>query len=318
MVFSFIIPVYNCAAFVEKAVTSITAQQRSDAEILLINDGSKDNSLEICQRLAETHSNIKVFSQRNRGASAARNVGLDNARGEYVWFVDADDSVLPVIAEVAQLLQETRCDAAVFNYERKTSTCTTPVNEIAERKNLKTSDYLLKNHRLFLWNKVYRREKIGNIRFLDGTKNIEDLLFNIEFLSSIDEILEVPLCTYQYNDENSQSTSRSKSKRNLIKIKQDSFTIHERISFLMAKCENEEKRHAISNLINITISGHFFSLFVFYNYKHVKKAIAWYKDKGLFPIGKTNNPKANFFITMVNNAILRRVLAVVMYIKHHK
>ena len=89
--FSVIIPVYNCEKYLTDAVNSVRRQPVKDIEIILVDDGSTDSSGEICLRLADEDKNIKVFSQINKGASAARNTGLDHAAGEYVMFLDADD-----------------------------------------------------------------------------------------------------------------------------------------------------------------------------------------------------------------------------------
>ena len=93
---SLIIPVYNVEAFVEKCLTSCVKQDLppKDYEIVVVNDGSTDNSLNIVERFSAGYNNIKIISQSNAGLSEARNVGLQNASGEYVWFVDSDDWIL--------------------------------------------------------------------------------------------------------------------------------------------------------------------------------------------------------------------------------
>lgn len=88
---SVIIPVYNVERYLAKCIESIAIQGVDDYELLLVNDGSKDSSLEICNEYASKDSRIKVISKENGGVSSARNCGLDNATGEWVTFVDADD-----------------------------------------------------------------------------------------------------------------------------------------------------------------------------------------------------------------------------------
>ncbi|MEA5099159.1 MAG: glycosyltransferase [Bacteroidales bacterium] len=90
---SIIIPVYNVEKYVEKCLRSCAEQDLSpdEYEIIVVNDGTKDNSLEIVERVAKDYSNITIISQKNAGLSAARNKGLSIAKGEYVWFVDSDD-----------------------------------------------------------------------------------------------------------------------------------------------------------------------------------------------------------------------------------
>lgn len=91
MKFSVIIPVYNAEKYIERAIDSIVKQDYKDYEMILINDGSTDRSLEIIQRLAERNTRIRVESIVNEGVSHARNKGIELANGEYVLFMDADD-----------------------------------------------------------------------------------------------------------------------------------------------------------------------------------------------------------------------------------
>ncbi len=88
---SVIIPVYNVEKYLHRCIDSILAQTFTDFELLLINDGSKDNSGKICDEYAAKDSRVRVFHKENGGASSARNLGLDNAKGEWVTFVDSDD-----------------------------------------------------------------------------------------------------------------------------------------------------------------------------------------------------------------------------------
>lgn len=96
---SVIIPVYNREAYVGECVQSILAQSYSDFEVILIDDGSTDNTVKICRELAQEEPRIKLLVAEHRGVSAARNVGLDEAQGEYVFFIDSDDAIHPFLLE---------------------------------------------------------------------------------------------------------------------------------------------------------------------------------------------------------------------------
>ena len=96
---SIILPVYNAEKFLNKCVQSILNQTYKNFELLIINDGSKDNSLQICQELAKTDNRIRVFDKQNGGCSTARNMGIENASGEYFTFIDPDDYMLPAHIE---------------------------------------------------------------------------------------------------------------------------------------------------------------------------------------------------------------------------
>lgn len=92
---SVIVPVYNTEKYLDRCIQSVLSQTYTDFELLLIDDGSTDSSGAICDRYADLDSRVRVFRKENGGASSARNMGLDNAKGEFIGFVDSDDYVLP-------------------------------------------------------------------------------------------------------------------------------------------------------------------------------------------------------------------------------
>ena len=112
---SVIVPVYNAAPFLARTVESVCAQTYRPLEILLVDDGSQDDSLALCRKLAAGDSRIRVLRKENGGASSARNLGVREARGEYVGFVDSDDLITPDMYErLAQALAEWKRDGAPF------------------------------------------------------------------------------------------------------------------------------------------------------------------------------------------------------------
>lgn len=116
---SVIIPVYNAQDYIRKCVGSVMAQTLRDIEIICVDDGSPDNSLEILKELQAQDDRIKVISQPNGGAGAARNNGLRNATGEYLSFLDADDFFEPnMLEEAYNCAQEYRADFVVFNSDQ--------------------------------------------------------------------------------------------------------------------------------------------------------------------------------------------------------
>lgn len=128
MILSIIIPVYNVEPFVEKCIRSCEAQDvsKDDYEIVVVNDGSKDNSLDVVNCVANEFENIRVFSQPNAGLSAARNTGMREAKGEYYMFVDSDDWIADnCLAKLIGKLRKERpdalaiCAANVINGENK-------------------------------------------------------------------------------------------------------------------------------------------------------------------------------------------------------
>ena len=93
MIFSVVIPCYNCVKTLEATVNSIRACGLTDHEILLVDDGASDGTAKLCDTLCVRYPELRCVHQENAGVSAARNRGIDEAQGEYLWFVDADDTV---------------------------------------------------------------------------------------------------------------------------------------------------------------------------------------------------------------------------------
>lgn len=181
---SIIIPVYNVEDYLCECLDSIVRQNFNDYEVLLINDGSTDSSPAICDRYAEMYSMVHVIHKQNGGVSTARNVGLDNARGEWIWFVDADDWVENNSLEIlrnAVTAHET--DIIYFGLDQVGMSTTWHIGA-KDRFDLDKSTFL----RIVVCNThqsiLYRREIIEEqkIRFTVGMKMCEDLEFQYKYL----------------------------------------------------------------------------------------------------------------------------------------
>lgn len=116
---SVIIPVYNAAKTIEHCVGSVLSQDYENIEIILINDGSKDKSKDILNKLSDSHSNIYAYHFENAGAAEARNRGIEKAAGEYIAFIDSDDLILPnYLSYLHGLINEYNADIAVCSYSK--------------------------------------------------------------------------------------------------------------------------------------------------------------------------------------------------------
>lgn len=114
---SFIVPVYNGEQYINKCVNSILNQTNRNFEIIIIDDGSNDNSLEICREYEKIYNNIYVYTQINQGVSVARNNGLKNSKGEWIAFVDVDDQIAPnYIESVLYYINEKKYDLIQFDF----------------------------------------------------------------------------------------------------------------------------------------------------------------------------------------------------------
>ena len=118
MKLSIIVPIYNVAPYLRKCVDSLLAQDISDYEIILVDDGSPDECPQICNQYAERYSNIKVIHQANAGLSVARNTGIAAATGDYILFVDSDDYLQPnVLGALMEQVERDNLDVLRFNYQ---------------------------------------------------------------------------------------------------------------------------------------------------------------------------------------------------------
>ena len=117
-VFSIIVPVYNVAEYVQKCLASLANQTLKEIEVIVIDDGSTDSSLSICQEFAKSRPNFRVFSKENEGQGVARNLGLLKSQGEFICFVDSDDWVDSTLCEdLLAVMESTDADFANFGLE---------------------------------------------------------------------------------------------------------------------------------------------------------------------------------------------------------
>lgn len=212
MKLSIIIPVYNVEAYLEECLDSCLEQDipHADYEIIAINDGSKDNSLAILERYAAKYSNIRVLSQKNSGVSAARNRGMEVAKGEYIWFIDSDDwieknclsSLLGYTEDIVMFLGEHVERNGEFITTRYTPLSIDKIAETVMR--VGPFVYLLKR-KLLIDNKL---------RFEQGIC-FEDLVFAPLFLRHACSIGNIDRAVYFYR-ENPNSITQTISKKKCI------------------------------------------------------------------------------------------------------
>ena len=217
---SIIVPVYKAEAYLHRCIDSILSQSFRDFELLLIDDCGPDKSGKICDKYAKKDKRIKVIHKdRNEGASAARNTGLDAATGEYIMFCDSDDAVSPHwIHHLVQYAKPSHLPISTFCSDiNLLGACFDKSIPVGEP--FPVSDYFTFNNRGlagYITNALYSNQIIRsqNIRFRSqrdqGDYN-EDLLFTLQYVVHIDEILYTGYADYWYNTHN-DSLSRSYQK----------------------------------------------------------------------------------------------------------
>lgn len=209
-VISVVVPVYNSAVYLDKCIQSILKQSYPNWEIILVDDGSTDGSGIICDKYAKEHANIKCFHQENCGVSVARNVGIQQAIGEYIAFVDSDDYIDEELLEaLVKGMQKNNSDLCVsaLSPEHLGSSFEICITPDSEEELL----FLFENFLLFgPMVKLYRSEIMRkyHISFPKGISYGEDLLFNLDYLSVIDRICYINQCGYHYVLDNTESLSR--------------------------------------------------------------------------------------------------------------
>jgi glycosyltransferase involved in cell wall biosynthesis len=230
---SIIVPIYNAEKYLKTCIDSILNQTYENIEVILINDGSTDNSKKICYEYKKKDSRIVVINQPNCGPSISRNNGLRLSTGKYVQFVDADDYLEQDMTEklIKFMDNSTQLVMGAFNIvyikDGKTDKVTNDCDKLSGMKSsYKKSEFLnvfgeffLLDYINVLWNKLYSIDVIkkNNIRFIDDLFMGEDLLFNLDYIKACDGIKFINQPLYNYLQINENSLTR-KSKKDFFEI----------------------------------------------------------------------------------------------------
>jgi len=212
---SVIIPIYNAEPYLRRCLDSVLNSTCQDFELILVNDGSTDKSLELCREYTVRDSRVQLVSQENRGVSAARNRGLEICRGEWVVFVDADDVISPGFLEIIGQEEYQSQDLLLFDFAGAAEdlTAAAPVPEAlcfgAEAvpellRSLLLHTQLIEGGSLNFvspWGKAYRKSLLDqySIRFSPQLFFAEDKLFNAEYLVRTKQCVYLPTPVYYYN-----------------------------------------------------------------------------------------------------------------------
>ena len=208
---SVIVPVYQVKEYLEECILSICNQTLRDVEIIIIDDGSKDGSEILCDELAKQDARIKVIHQKNRGLSAARNVGIEIAKGEYISFIDSDDCISADFLEILyNLCKETNSEISAVSYRRidqnskKEYLKKVSYDEtirIFDRKQALIEHLITTSIDVIACNKMYKKEIFNNIRYPDGML-FEDMLTTYRLINEANRIAFVKAPLYCYRKRN--------------------------------------------------------------------------------------------------------------------
>ena len=251
---SVVIPIYNVEKYLKKCIESVINQTYKNLEIILVNDGSTDNSKNIIDEYSLIDNRIKVINKKNGGLSDARNVGIEIAKGDYIAFLDSDDWIeLNMYEKLYSYIKQENADIVQCSYQEvyNEEVNNQKIKEEIKLISGKDSLYNLsgENHgkTVVVWNKIYKRELFNDIRFPKG-KYHEDEFTTYKLLYKANKIvdLNLPLVYYRQRDG-----SIMNSKFNIKRL--DALeAFNERLAFYKEKNLNELQQITIAQILHFT------------------------------------------------------------------
>ena len=212
---SIIIPIYNAEKYLKKCIESIVSNKNELIEILLINDGSKDDSEEICKKYIFEDKRIKYFSRENKGCSSTRNFGIKKAKGKYIWFIDSDDYIEEnSIDQILKVLSEEENDLLIFGYYNVNIFGKVLKKNIPKKINNKLEIYEQDDIFNSPWNKIYNSKiiKENNLFFPENCHMGEDMSFNFKYLYFCEKIIILKKEIYNYVSTGGVTSNINKKK----------------------------------------------------------------------------------------------------------
>lgn len=228
--FSVIVPIYNAEKHLRKCLDSIAFQNYDNCEVILVDDGSVDSSGKICDEYAETYNFFKVIHKENEGVSAARNVGIDEAKGEFIIFVDSDDSVEPAMLKIIhENIKDSKADLYVYNVKRINNNSVERIVRTIENDTVTLHSEKEKFDYFFntflqcgigweVWGRVFKRSVIKkyNLKFISRNEIFaEDYLFTFQYLLHVNKVSLITNFLYDYLQHEESFTS-SLDKREIL------------------------------------------------------------------------------------------------------
>ena len=292
---SILIPAYNVERWLPRCLNSILSQVKDDIEIVIVDDGSTDTTLPCANEFAEKWNDIRVFSKHNEGVGAARNYLLDKACGEFIWFIDSDD----YIAEGAlrHILSELNSTIDLLSVSYNGGVFT-PFEGNA-------TEYIQKGYiNGYLWTKIIRRSVIedAHIRFDPQRYSQEDWFFLMQVYPLLGNIKQITLQAYVYCDDNENSVMREAHAEHTRRNVADSRETICNFKRFIDSHRDQSYSRAYEQWMNFSAAGYLYSLFpIDYTMEEIKNDIMIFKEKGVYPVGKTGRRKADLFLRLANH-----------------
>lgn len=310
MLLSIIIPVYNAEKYIERCIMSILNQlgELKELEIVVINDGSTDESHKILNKLAQKHEIISLFNQQNMGEGFSRNIGLEKARGEYIWFIDADDYIEGVILQnIYKTLIRQQPEIILIGY-KSVDLIGNVTNTVKYKDEITSSNELLKNS-IFsnnVWCKVIQLKliKTNNLSFDVTVKTATDFDFSFRILYYSKKIITLKDVSYIYVT-NPNSISNIRSAQHLNQLALHSVYVAKNIKHFLAtnQLDYHNNNRIFQLWLNNFLFGLLFSLYRFdYDFQFIKKIVRKLKQDKNYPVSidRMDIKKKVFTITANN------------------
>lgn len=297
---SIIVPAYNCENYIERCIESIINNNLSNIEVLIINDGSTDKTLEKCKHIIELNGNIRLINQKNKGVSYSRNLGIKKAKGKYVMFVDADDYLTSDFINIIDLLVDSDCDILKFSYNLLNYGSKKSIVFKNRRFNSKNEnfwiDFLMDSQKNMVWGQIIKKACLKDLYFDEKIFYCEDFLFNFQLYGKCKIIVYTDLIGYNYIKNDNSITNNFSNKKTFDKINNIIYVFnklllktknrqlkqqleekffHEVIPQIMTLCfEKNINKGQILNQYDEIANSSIFRILTFQNYKKLKYSYA--------------------------------------------
>ena len=240
MKISIIVPIYNCNDYLDKCIYSLIHQTYQNIEIILIDDGSTDNSLEKCLEYQKNDNRIMVISKENGGVSSARNEGIKKSNGKYIMFVDSDDYLdLNVVSDLKTNLEKDTLIKVNYNVIYNNKIQINQIDKLDYSKESYIKEILNGNIGGYCWGYLFEKNKIE--LFDEKTSYMEDTIFLINYLKKVKKIRIIDKSKYNYLfNENSITKGNARIKANIIDFNYS-------LNKIKANCKIKDIDHLITN-----------------------------------------------------------------------
>ncbi|NBC57059.1 MAG: glycosyltransferase [Bacteroidetes bacterium] len=319
MKLSVLIPAYNAEQHISRCLQSIFKQSTGfDLEVMVINDGSTDATAKVVEQFMQKYSQLQLINIPNQGVYKARNFGLKQITGDYVWMLDADDYLNEhVLLQLVKHISHSKATLDVIHlaYQQQSSdkSWQLKVPHGEHREIINGFEFLKRSDgRLFLWNNIYRTAFLNkhNIKFLAKSVSLEDSLFNINVFSKAKSVQLLKLNAYSYC-YNINSISKKTSLKHLEDKGISSYNVHSQIKKIRDTYPlRSEKYNIINHRLNHSVLGFFFSLYKDgYSAAYANEMLGTYNAENLLPIHPLPSSfRLRLFAILVNAKWLYKLL----------